>query len=84
MRTLLAIAIFLGGIFAVNNTSADAARKAKRSAQPPYYYRAPPPYYSRERLVCEERARNEDPAGRYAGYPCWARESFGRGSGGRR
>ena len=80
---LLAIATFLGGVFAVN-TSADAARTAKRGAQPPHYYYAPPPYYSRERLVCEERARNEDPAGRYAGYPCWAREIFGRGSGGRR
>jgi hypothetical protein len=82
MRTLLTTAIVLGSIFALSPT-ADA-RKAKPSVQPPYYYRAPPPYYSRERLVCEERARAEDPSGRYAGFPCWAREAFGRGSGGRR
>jgi hypothetical protein len=27
------------------------------------------------------QAQNEDPAGRFAGYPCWAQESFGRGTG---
>jgi hypothetical protein len=26
-------------------------------------------------------AQNEDPAGHFAGYPRWARESFGRGTG---
>jgi hypothetical protein len=75
MRTLLATAIVLGSIFALNPT-ADA-RKAKRSANAPYYY-APPAYYSRRQVECE-RARNEDPAGQFAGYPCWAREIFGRG-----
>jgi len=28
-----------------------------------------------------QRAQNEDPGGQFAGYPCWARESFGRGAG---
>jgi hypothetical protein len=52
----------------------------------PYGYYAPPPprYYSREQAVCEERAQNEDPAGVYAGYPCWARSAFSRGGGGGR
>jgi hypothetical protein len=59
-----------------------------RYYQPRYYYRqpgyayGPRGYYSRERAVCEERAQAEDPAGVYAGYPCWAREAFGRSGGG--
>ena len=59
--------------------------------QPGYYYRQPgqyerpPSYYSSEQAACEARAQAEDPAGIYAGYPCWARSAFGRGSsGGRR
>jgi hypothetical protein len=28
-----------------------------------------------------QQAQNEDPAGQFAGYPCWAQESFGRGAG---
>jgi hypothetical protein len=28
------------------------------------------------------RAQNEDPSGQFAAYPCWARETFGRSSGG--
>ncbi len=31
-------------------------------------------------IACEERARHEDPTGRYAMYPCWAREAFARGA----
>jgi len=77
MRTLLAIAILIGGTFAPSAT-ADAARKIKRSATPPYYYN---PKVESE---CERRARAEDPAGQYAAYPCWARETFGRGSSGGR
>jgi len=77
MRTLLAIVIFAAGTFALNST-ADAARKSKRSANPPYYY------YPRVESECERRARAEDPAGQYAAYPCWARETFGRGSSGGR
>jgi hypothetical protein len=59
--------------------------------QPPGYYRqprgygyGPPSGYSWERQVCEERAQAADPTGLYAGYPCWAREAFGRSPGGRR
>lgn len=80
MRTLLAIAIFLGALSTLNST-ADAARKSKRSANPSYYT-AQPPYYFRGESECERRARAEDPTGLYAGYPCWARESFGRGGSG--
>jgi hypothetical protein len=28
-----------------------------------------------------QQAQNEDPADQFAGYPCWARESFARGVG---
>jgi hypothetical protein len=89
MRTVLAIAVFAGAAFAPAS-SAEAARKVKRGAKPPYYatqprYYAPRRYYAPSaRSVCEERARNEDPSGQFAGYPCWAREIFGRGSGGGR
>jgi hypothetical protein len=31
----------------------------------------------KERLECD-RARNEDPTGLFAGYPCWAREVMAR------
>jgi tetratricopeptide (TPR) repeat protein len=74
------------------NEPADAARKVKSSAKPLNYapppaypvqpssgaqppYPAQPPPYSREEIECE-RARHADPAGRYAGFPCWAREAF--------
>ena len=76
MRALLAVLIFVSGLFAAEST-ADAARRSKRSAQPPYYF-APPSSNLREQSLCEERAQNSDPAGRYAGYPCWAREVFSR------
>jgi hypothetical protein len=73
MRTLLAIVIFAGGLLALD-APADAARKYKRTAKSQYYH------YRRRNSVCEERARHEDPTGRYAGFPCWAREAFGRGT----
>jgi hypothetical protein len=75
MRTLLAIVIFAGGIFALNSP-ADAARKYKRSAKSPQYYS----YYRSGNSACEARARHEDPTGVYKGFPCWAREAFGRGT----
>jgi hypothetical protein len=70
------------------------ARKHQRYYQPrayqPYYYQPRGYYYqaprrsqSYEQLVCEERAQAADPTGLYAGYPCWAREAFGRSPGGR-
>jgi hypothetical protein len=71
MRTLLAIAIFAGGIVAVG-PPADAAKKYERSAERYYYYA---PRYSREEVECE-RARHADPSGVYGGYPCWAQEAF--------
>ena len=77
MRTLLAFAIFAGGIVAVGQP-ADAAKKYKRSAERHYYYA---PRYSREAVECE-RARHADPSGVYSGYPCWAREAFSPRGGG--
>jgi hypothetical protein len=75
MRTLLAIVIGVGGMLSSHST-ADA-RELRRRAQPPYYF-APPSSNPREQSPCEDRAQNADPAGRYAGYPCWAREVFSR------
>jgi hypothetical protein len=66
MRTLLATAIVLGGLSALNSAT-EAAPKSKRNTQ----------FVSVE---CQ-RAQNEDPSGQFAGYPCWAREMFARGSG---
>jgi hypothetical protein len=92
MRTLLATLIALGSIYALTSP-ADAGRKYKRAPgsyyyapydAPPGYSYAPPPAALRERQICEERAQAEDPSGLYAGYPCWARETFGRGSSGGR
>jgi len=71
MRTLLALAIFAGGIVAVGSP-ADAAKTYKRSAERYYYYA---PRYSREEVECE-RARHADPSGVYRGYPCWAQEAL--------
>jgi hypothetical protein len=80
MRKLLVVIVtVLGGALALNPTTASAQTKYKyKRAQPPYYYYGPPSYSRREQVECE-RARNEDPAGHFAGYPCWAREIFGRG-----
>jgi hypothetical protein len=94
MRTLLAIAVILAGFLALSGP-ADARKGVRghgyhpRYTQPRYYqppssYYAPPRTYSREQAICEENAQAEDPAGVYAGYPCWARSAFGRGSGSRR
>jgi len=81
MRTLLAIAMILVGASA---SEAQQRGKAKRYYAPNYYYYAPYYYYSpRVNSECERRARAEDPTGLYAGYPCWARETFGRGQSGR-
>jgi hypothetical protein len=88
MRLLLAIALILGATAALPDP-ADA-RKGRRGPAyyygPGYYYGPPGNYYRQapglgyvpERQVCEERAFAEDPSGKYAGYPCWAREAFGR------
>ncbi|HXE87422.1 MAG TPA: hypothetical protein VN524_11590 [Hyphomicrobiaceae bacterium] len=100
MRTLLASSIapkliapaLIAGIgftaLSAATSSADAARKYRRAPVPSYSY-APPNYYApppaiSQRQVCEERAQAADPTGLYAGYPCWAREAFGRGGAGGR
>lgn len=81
MRALFAALIFAGSLFAAHS-AADAARRSKRIPhQPRYYQPAQPRPDLREQLLCEERAQNEDPAGQFKGYPCWAREIFGRGAG---
>jgi hypothetical protein len=87
MRTVLAIVVLLGGMLSLIST-ADADRRKKRSAKASYqasqkHTRAKGQQHARvtqEQLACEERARHEDPTGRYAGYPCWAREALARGA----
>jgi hypothetical protein len=74
MRALLALAVSAGGML-LSHAIADA-RELRRREQPPYYFA--PPSNLGEQSLCEERAQNTDPAGRYAGYPCWAREVFSR------
>jgi hypothetical protein len=91
MRTLPAIALILAGCLLGSLAPAGTAdaRQPQRYYQPrhtyqPHYYQPrgyyyrPPSTYSWEREVCEERAQAADPTGQYAGYPCWAREAFGR------
>ncbi len=80
MRMLLAVAMVLAAMLAgASALEAQQRGKAKR-----YYYNAPRYYYApRVESECQRRARAEDPSGQYAGYPCWARESFGRGGSGR-
>jgi hypothetical protein len=74
MRALLAIvAVILAG-----TSVAEAAKYGGRGRA--YYYAGQPPRGDSE---CERRARAEDPTGQFAGYPCWAREAFGRGRSGR-
>jgi hypothetical protein len=72
MRTLLAFAVFAGGIVAVGQP-ADAAKRYKRSAERHHYYYAP--RYSREEVECE-RAWHADPSGVYRGYPFWVQEAL--------
>jgi hypothetical protein len=82
MRILLAIALFTIGIFALHTPVDSADSVKKRGAKPrSHSATAQPRTYSREEVECE-RAEHEDPTGLYAGYPCWAREAFGRGKNG--
>jgi hypothetical protein len=75
MRTLLSLAIVMGGVFALNS-AANADRYDKRGAKAPVYGYP----YPGGNAVCEANAKHEDPSGVYAGYPCWAREAFGKGT----
>jgi hypothetical protein len=86
MRTLLAIALlagafFTGGLLAPHTPADSAETGKKRSVKPRTQTTVQPRTYSREEIECEG-ARHEDPAGVYAGFPCWAREAFGRGQNG--
>jgi hypothetical protein len=76
MRALLAVAISAGGLLSLQAPS--DAREPRRRAQPPSYFVPPASPSLSERAVCEDRAQNADPGGRYADYPCWAREVFSR------
>jgi hypothetical protein len=75
MRTLIAIALFAGGVLALY-TPAESADATKKRGVKARTYVAQPRVPSREDVECE-RARHEDPTGLYAGLPCWARETFG-------
>jgi hypothetical protein len=65
MRVLLAIAMLIGGMLALN-APADAARKIQARAGPPCTVRAWP--YSPYGLT-----------GEFRGFPCWARKAFSKG-----
>jgi hypothetical protein len=61
---------------------ADSARRDRYRAERVYPYgdaHGAYPRFSRQQVECE-RARHEDPAGVYRGFPCSAREAFGAGS----
>jgi hypothetical protein len=84
MRAQLAIVVVLSGVLALNAAAqTDHKRTAKpheRAVQPRSNPKAQVP---KEQVECAA-ARHEDPTGHYAGYPCWAREAFARGSQGNR
>jgi hypothetical protein len=101
MRALLAIAIFAGGLLALDAAAEEEetarsrrsrdtamsererghyARRSERSGKSRSASARDRARRAKARVVCEERARHEDPSGRYASYPCWARESFARGA----
>jgi hypothetical protein len=90
MRTLLALMLVMGAVIPSNATAQQAMpmgkksenANSKRAAKPSDTAARQPSNEKRltdekERLECD-RARNEDPTGLFAGYPCWAREVFGR------
>jgi hypothetical protein len=93
MRTLLALVILAGGMLALE-AAADDAVKSKRGAKSAHSDadksrgkgerrkgdRAKSDQERKAQIVCEERARHEDPTGQYAMFPCWAREAFARGA----
>ena len=77
MRALMPIVLFVGGILALDATADAQSSRYKRTPSYHYKSKAQPRLTYRERLECE-RARQEDPAGEFKGFPCWAREAFGR------
>jgi hypothetical protein len=81
---LLAVALFLAGVSALEAQQRGNAKRYYNSPKT-YFYNTPKTYlYSAPRVEseCQRRAQAEDPTGQYAGYPCWAREIFGRGQSG--
>lgn len=80
MRILIAVALFTGGMLALHAPADSAEAAKKRIAKPRTApVTAQPRTYSRQEVECE-RAQYEDPAGVYAGYPCWARGALGSGT----
>jgi hypothetical protein len=80
MRVLLAIALFAGGILALN-TPTNAARQYKRVAKPPCYAALPQPF-RRAKAGCARGAWGYspyDPIGEFRGFPGWARKAFSEG-----
>ena len=65
----------LGTSLSASNAPAGAGGKVDRSVQQHHY--AAQARYSQEEAECE-RARQDDPTGYFAGYPCWAREALSR------
>jgi hypothetical protein len=82
---LLAAALILTGASGLEAQQRGKAKRHYYSAPKAYYHYRNPRYYfaPRAESECERRAEAEDPSGRYAGYPCWARETFGKGGSGR-
>jgi hypothetical protein len=79
MRILMAIALCAGSVLALDAfdvRAADAAPKYKRFAKK-QQHTSKQRLTAQQRLECE-RARQEDPTGEFVGFPCWAREAFGR------
>jgi len=89
MRLFLAALIALGA-FAVVPDDADARKRARApyayrdyGPPPPWAYAPPPPRYGyryreseqSDSMECIE-ARNLDPGGDYASYPCWAQRAL--------
>lgn len=89
MRLLLAALIALGA-FGVLPDDADARDRDRspyayhhEAPPPPWAYRTPPPRYGyryresehSDSMECIE-ARNLDPGGNYADYPCWAQRAL--------
>jgi hypothetical protein len=80
MRVLLAIAIFVGSMLALN-VPTHAARRYQQGAKPSCYP-VPPRHFRGASSAC---ARGRwgyspyDPIGEFRGFPGWARKAFSEG-----
>jgi hypothetical protein len=80
MRALLAIAMFVGGLVALNVPTL-AASKYKRGVKPPCYT-VPPRLVRGANSACVRgawRYNPYDPIGEFRGFPGWARKAFSEG-----